>query len=83
MNLQQLANMQPSYQELKVINKKIVIDHVVVEILGFILHDQVLSLYALEYDELAWEAEREVQEVSAEKQNRRPRTNRESLAKKR
>lgn len=49
MNLEQLSKMQPVYDELKPINKKAIIDHVQVEILGFTLVSKELNLYALEY----------------------------------
>lgn len=51
MNLEQLSNMQPVYDELKLINKKAVIDYAQIEILGFKLANKELNLYGLEYGE--------------------------------
>ena len=75
MNLQQLTNVQPVYDELKLLNKKALIDDVMVEILGFILRDKELILYALEYDEVAWTAQREADEKPQSKYRKEPKIN--------
>ncbi len=81
MNFNYLKNMQPIYDELKVIDKKTSIYGVIVEILGLVLCEKKLTLYAIQYDENAWLAEQDAKE-QPKKYVRRPKTNRQMLMKK-
>lgn len=68
MNLQKLICHQPIYNELKVINRKIMVDNVWIEVLGFTLYNKELKLYALEYDETSWLAQRNLGEEGLEEE---------------
>lgn len=81
MNFNYLKNMQPIYDELKVIDKKTSIDGIIIEILGMVLYEKKLTLYAIQYDENTWLAELDAKE-QPKKYVRRHKTNRQRLMKK-
>lgn len=80
MTLSDLQRVQPVYDEIRVMHRKVVIENVIVETLGWMLYEKKLTLYAIEYDAEAWEKEREGK--TFQKQRKRAWTNREEVLRK-